>query len=549
MSPIAFFCAEYAIEENLHLYAGGLGVLAGDLVLEAGKQGLPFHAFGLYYHEHDPDPKAAGYQILKDQNEEEILVDIDIADRPILARTWVKSFQSAKLYLLDTNVSANSDEDKEITKVLYGPTKEVKIKQQLVLAIGGTRVLERLEINPAIYHLNEGHTALVILTLAISFLADNPTSSLVSALNVVKSKIVSSKHTILPGAGIYLEKNDFDALLAPFLTRHKISPEEVFALGTGLAHPDKFSTTKFLLAFSSRANCVSKIHCSYELGVHPNSPLIPITNGVFAPRWQAKSWHDKDLATLPDDQLLKLHLHNKEEMFQTMGVDFNPKFLTIVWARRITAYKRPELLISNLSRLTSLLTNPERPVQIIISGQAGRTDEEGQKTVAAVKKICGSAPCKGKIVYVPNYSILVAKTLVKGADVWLNTPQVGKEACGTSGMKSGLNGALQFSSNDGWVAENSWDDVGWVLPEENIHEKIYSIIETEIVPTYYLHADEWAARMRKTMTLVQEKYTTTTMLKNYLTELYFPEFSSSQSISSSASRSYSATPQSIAAAI
>jgi len=511
--PIAFFCLEYAIEDNLPLYAGGLGVLAGDYLLESGKQGVPFVGIGLFYHQHIPDPSTAGFSLLKNSNSKEVVLEIEIKDPPVLARVWEKTYGSAKLFLLDTNISQNSPELRKITEKLYDYEITNFLLQQLVLGIGGIKLLNILGIKPAVYHLNEGHTCFAIIGLLASKNSLSPPTEL----------IVSTKHTIFSAAGAYITRDFFNQLLGHFCFKNHLDIEKLFLLGSSELHPNHFSTTKFLLSYSRKANGVSKSHCFYESQVHPGSSLISITNGVNPDRWEAKDFKAK--TNLTDEEFWQIHQKNKLEMLKEIKKPFSPDILTLVWARRVTSYKRPLLIFSDLQRLTNILNNSNFPVQIIIFGQIKENDQEGIELENQIQEFCKNPNISQRVFFSSKYCLKISKKLVSGADVWLSSPEIGKEACSTSGMKSGLNGALQFSTNDGWVTEVNWKNLGWIIPENNVSNNLYAILEQQIIPLYYQRNEtnipiEWIKRMRKTRQLILRKYTTSRMLDDYWTKLY-----------------------------
>lgn len=466
-----YLCLEYATEDNLPIYAGGLGVLAGDLILEAGREGLDFVALGLFYScgfggEKESDPRESGFIL------EPITVPVEAGSEEITARVWSKKYGTARLFLLDAG---------NLTKFLYGPDQETMLKQQLVLGIGGVRLLQKLGINPRVYHLNEGHTALTILELA---------KGQTEAISQVCSRVVATKHTIFTGAGLHLTRGQLRSALALYIKRYNLDFDNFFALGTHPSHPEIFSTTNFLLKNAWRQNGVSHLHVVMEKTVHPNSRLIPITNGINLSRW------DQFPSRLKND------------------------ILTIVWARRFASYKRPELLFSDISHLKKIATSSRYPVKFIVAGKTNPTDQAGRELEDKIETLVKGAGLEDKITLVADYSLPLAKKLVAGADVWLNTPVPGQEACGTSGMKAGLNGALMLSTNDGWMAEVNWDGLGWILPGENTAEALYKTIETEIAPMYYGSPSQWHERSIRTRSLILDYFNTKRVLEDYESKLY-----------------------------
>lgn len=534
--PIVYFCAEYAVEGNLPIYAGGLGILAADLIWQARDDQIPWVAIGLFYQRGFGnghvrrsliDPKLAGFQLLTDNHGRPVQIPIDVYDRCVYARVWHHSYGTAHLYLLDTNSELNSLEDRLIAEYLYDERFERRLLQEVVLGVGGIKLLTELGITPRIYHLNEGHTSFAILALALDYLHEHPDAKTFGeAVAAVRTRIVGTKHTILPGAGLYFTKEQFRRVISCYFKKNKASFDEFFEIGRMPEDPVTFSTTKFMLEGSNRSSAVSTLHAFFEKEKHPHSPLIPITNGIYQERWRSTLWHGTEPT---DEELWRVHNALKQELityvFEKTRVRLRPDVLTIVWARRFAGYKRPHLLFSNLKRLSELANQPQTPVQFIIAGQAHPGDLEGNELIERILAYAKTPEFKDKIVYLPDYSLSLARILTQGADVWLNTPERGKEACGTSGMKSGLNGVLQFSISDGWVGEVDWIDKGWVLPELDIEEHLYNIIERDIVPAFYTRSEDglprsWVSRMRSTMETVETRYSLSRTIKDYFEKLY-----------------------------
>lgn len=543
--PVAFFSSEYAFDDTLPIYAGGLGVLAADFLQEAGAAGLPVAALGLFYekgfeaHLVDqtpvlPNPAANGLEILLDARGRELIVNMELDDHIVAVRVWRKIFGSVHLFLLDTNVETNQPADRAITANLYPSNFQTKLLQEIVFGVAGIKLLRQLGISPSIYHLNEGHTGFAALTLAVEYLHDHPEEKKFSeALRKVRPLIVATKHTILPGSGLFFTRDDFRNILAAYLKRHHIGFDDFCAIGSWEKNPDIFSMTKFLLQSASRASAVSRLHAIFEKTVHPDSRLFPITNGVNQRRWQipelADQAPDKNLS---DGKLWKVHAAYREKMAEMIhvrtGKKLDPQAMTVVWARRLAAYKRPTLLLSDPARLARLIQNRTRPVQFIIAGQANRADKEGLLLREKILHFSTQPEFFGRLLYLDNYSLQTAEYLTRGADLWLNTPERGKEASGTSGMKASLNGILQFTTPDGWADEINWQDIGWLLPDSEPENAIYDILEKEILPQFHERDEQglplkWLARMKKTINLVQNQYTTSRMLSEYISKLYFPD--------------------------
>jgi starch phosphorylase len=297
--------------------------------------------------------------------------------------------------------------------------------------------------------------------------------------------------------------------------------DDLMALG---GKPDGyFSTTKLLTSLGNHQSGVSEIHVREEKVAHPESKLIATTNGIYGRRWRAANL---ELAPrqLANDELNRLHGENRQVLLnyveEQTGTKLTPDRLTVVWARRMTAYKRPEFIISDLARLATLIHHETRPVQFIVAGTANPADAVGMDLVNRIISASNNDELKTGLAYVPRYNPMAARILVQGADVWLNTPIRGMEACGTSGMKASLNGALQFSTSDGWVDEIDLEAIGWELAEKAVPSDLYDVLEQHIAPLFYDEHAGWIAKMSANIELIEQQFTATTMLKNYYEKLY-----------------------------
>lgn len=510
-NPIAYFCSEYAFEVNPAMYAGGLGILAADYVFEAGDQNIPFVAIGLRYGKVIP----TGFGTLADELGP-ITIKIPVGVDSVRAKVWHRKLaKNVHILLLDTVIPSNSEDDQKITSHLYDINFFTRIKQQMVLGIGGVRLLKKLGISPRIYHLNEGHTACA----GIAVMVERPEDL---------GKIVGTKHTILSAAGLLIKRSDLDGFIGPYAKEFGIKFKEIFEKGKFELSQEFFSTTKLVMSLSVKKNAVSALHAIYEKKVHPHSTLISVTNGVYQKRWQAKELQTRP-PVLSDDELMKIKRKLRLDLFSYIesvsGKKLNPDIATLVWSRRIAGYKRPSLLFSDLPRLTEILSDTKRPLQCVISGKAAEGDVEGHDIVEKIIAFSNTPQVKGRVVYLPDYSVASAEKLTQGADIWLNTPELGKEACGTSGMKASLNGAIQCSVSDGWVDEVQWKGRGWTLPGDTntleTAEVLYDLLEHEILPCFYGDCEEsWTSRMRSTIELVEKDYTAKRMLQDYEKKLY-----------------------------
>ncbi len=510
-NPIAYFCAEYALDSDPSMYAGGLGILAGDYVLEAAGQNIPFIAIGLRYGKSIP----AGFVILENTS-----VEVPIGNEMIKAKVWHRSFSTnVHVLLLDTDTEENAEENRKVTSHLYDTDFYTRVKQQMVLGIGGIRLLSKLGISPKIYHLNEGHTAFAAVAIMVEKKAD-------------LGKIVATKHTILSEAGLQIKFSYLDNLIGTYCKEFGCSTKKVFDKGKFELNTDLFSTTKFVIVSAVKKNGVSALHTEFEKKRHPHSTLISITNGVYRKRWQASEFIAKSASfsaqasELSDTKLWNIKRKLKKELFDHIenvsGERLNTDICTLVWARRFAQYKRSHLLFSDVERLKNILLNPNTPLQCVISGKTHENDTEAENILEQIISFTKDPSVKGRVVYLPDYSILSAEKLTRGADLWLNTPELGKEACGTSGMKAGLNGALQCSVRDGWVGEVNWAGRGWIF---DTVEMLYDLLEHEILPCFYEDSAEaipskWIKKMRSTIELVEKSYTAERMLHDYEEKLY-----------------------------
>jgi glucan phosphorylase len=537
--PVAYFCSEYALTDRLPIFAGGLGVLAGDLVLEAVEQKIPLVAIGLFYHHGfgkqsaegqfglPLNPKDAGFKPLCEEGGEPVCLSASLDHRQLWFRVWERKYgKTVRVMLLDTDVPQNRPADRAITGYLYDPDTSDRLYQQLLLGVGGVKLLRHLKLEPRIYHLNEGHSCFVALELALEAARAHPeVKDFNQALELVRNKLVGTKHTIIPAAGSFYKKEMMYRALEEHCKSSRVNIDEVFKMGEGPELAEQFSNTKFFMRCCSKVNAVSKLHARLETMEHPESPLSPITNGVLVKRWLNKdikiSLGNKEL--WDSHQVIKHRLINwVNEHYKT---SFSPEILTVVWARRLAIYKRPGLIFSNPERLEELVNHEDYPIQFIIAGNANPYDVEGHAVMKEVIHQCLNPRFRGRLVYLSNYGLGIAKKLVTGADVWLNTPVRGQEACGTSSMKSGINGVLQCTTNDGWIDEVNWSKVGWIVPNRTAEEDVYNILGGQVVPEYYRRNSKgvptsWVARMKRTREVVLKYYTTERLWRDYQELLY-----------------------------
>ena len=602
---IAYFSMEYGLLDCMPIYSGGLGVLSGDHLKAASDAKMPLVGVGLLYQtgylsQHlDPDGWQQERVIVNDfyslpispvtyPDGTPMLVEVMLAGVNVFVKVWRIDVGRAKLYLLDTNIPENLDSGhRDITSQLYGGDLHKRIRQEIVLGIGGVRALTALGYEPTVYHMNEGHSAFLALE-RIRVLMATHSLNFAEALEASHTNNVFTTHTSVP-AGIDL----FDAGLmhqyfSEFCSEAGIPFEQL--LGLGRFHPhdpnEPFSMAVAAFKTSSYRNAVSLLHRTISQrmweGLWPSLPVweVPITsvtNGVHVASWingdfaslydqyLAPDWRDghgdpkmwEQIREIPLGELWEAHRRRKRQMVafvqeraaasavarrapasevNRLQEVLNPEALTIGFARRFATYKRATLLFRDSDRLKKILSHPTRPVQIVIAGKAHPLDTPGKSLIREIVHHSRQAELQGHIVFVEDYSIQVARELVGGVDVWLNTPRRGEEACGTSGMKAGINGVLNLSVLDGWFDEAEKESEGWAIgdrepysPErDDAHAAgLYSILEDEIVPLYYEHREqgvpvEWMERVTRSLEYVSSQFNCQRMVQQYLEQLYEP---------------------------
>ena len=596
---IAYFSPEFGVDGSLPQYSGGLGILAGDHLKSASDLGVPLTGIGLFYRagyfrqaigpdgwqrESYPllDPYGLGLTLLRDGESTPVEVSLTLPDARLLhARVWVAEIGRVPLLLLDSDTASNPDDLRGVTDRLYGGGGEHRLRQELLLGVGGVRALQAWcaitgRTEPDVYHTNEGHAGFQGWQ-RMSELITRHGLTFDEALAQVRASTVFTTHTPVP-AGI--DRFPVD-LIAAYLAGGLIpglDSERAVQLGRE-TYPGGdlavFNMAVLGLRLGQHANGVSLLHgrVSREMfgalwpGVDAEDvPITSITNGVHAPTWvhpalrqlsaaqfgdpatDAQDWTDRDAVS--DQELWQVRAQMKAELIAHARERIDPEastswasrlldpdILTIGFARRVPTYKRLTLMLRDRERLTRLLTDPERPVQILIGGKSHPADETGKQLIQQLVQFSQDPAVRERIVFLPDYDITLAKVLYPGCDVWLNNPLRPLEACGTSGMKAALNGALNLSIADGWWDE--WYDGrnGWVIPTANAvaseQERddaeaaaLYDLIEHQLVPTFYDREDgipvAWLAMVRHTMTDLGQKATSDRMVREYVQRLYQP---------------------------
>jgi starch phosphorylase len=564
---IAYFSAEFGFHESFPNYSGGLGILSGDHCKSASDLGLDFCAVTLLYRHgyFKQQINKDGYQegVSLNQNfhqlpvqevrlkDRPLLVAVDLVGRKVFAKVWQLAIGRIKLYLLDTDIPDNSAEDRLITAHLYGGDLEMRIRQEVVLGIGGIRALNEMNIQPEVYHMNEGHSAFLSLE-RIARLIEEDKLDFYSALQVVASSNVFTTHTPVPAGNDAFPRELMRSYFAKYPDRVKISFDEFFHFGQTSVNPtDAFSMTILALRTSRHANGVSALHGQVSRGLWKDVwagvpkdevPITSITNGVHTKTWLAPEFsalYDKYLGDwetrltdsefwrgvidIPDEVLWETHQRLKARLIEfvrhrvrvqreRLGESpdkirqvnrlLDPDILTIGFARRFATYKRGTLLFSDLDRLRKILHNADQPVQFIFAGKAHPKDEGGKKFIQDVYKFSRETDFENRIVFVEDYDTNIARRLTQGVDLWLNNPIRPLEASGTSGMKLPPNGGLNLSVLDGWWCEGYNGKNGWAIgaeitdPDADIEfqnevdiASLFHTLETKIIPLYYAKPD------------------------------------------------------------
>lgn len=604
---IAYFSAEYGLDETIPIYSGGLGILSGDHLKSASDLGIPLVAVGLlykngYFHQkingngeqeteyHDIDLHDLPINPVKNENGDDLIIYLKFPKRRIYLKVWQINVGRVKLYLLDSDIEKNNPEDRDVTLRLYGGDQEMRIRQEIVLGMGGVNLLTRaLKLEPTVYHMNEGHSSFLILELIKNVIKEKQVSFDV-ARDIVSSQTVFTTHTPVPAGNDIFPISLVEKYFKDFWPRLTISREEFLKLGMKPCEEleNGFNMGILALKVAGKKNGVSKLHgaVSRELfaDVWPDiaaneSPIDYVTNGIHTCSWLAPSlkqlynkylipyWQDKiqydyvweKVRNIPDDKLWNAHQARKEKLLSIVkdnvterlrrsGYNYedinaitskiNPNALTIGFARRFATYKRATLIFKDLERITQILNNADRPVQLIFAGKAHPADKQGQDLIKFIHDVSMMPQFKGKIFLLENYNIAMSRYLISGVDVWLNNPRRPMEASGTSGQKASVNGVVNFSVLDGWWAEGYNQKNGWRIGFNSDYESyeaqdvtdsqnIYETLEQKIIPAYYNKdkngiSKEWMDYMKESIVSTGGKYSTSRMLSDYTSKFYIP---------------------------
>jgi len=601
---IAYFSMEYGLSHILKIYSGGLGILAGDYLKEASDCNIDMTAIGFLYRygyftqtlspegQQIANYEAQNFSLLpltqmKNDDGSPMIIEVPYPERTVKAYLWKVAVGRINLYLLDTDNEMNSEWDRQITHQLYGGDWENRIKQEILLGIGGMLALKKLGIHKDVYHCNEGHAALMGLQRLVD-LVEEEGLNFNEALEVVRSSGLYTCHTPVPAGHDYFEEGLFYKYMSEYPARLGIEWKDL--IGLGRQNPDdnneKFSMSVFALNTCQEANGVSRLHG--EVSQKMFAPVWPgyfpeelhvsyVTNGVHMPTWAASEWkevYDKYFPhgwqqdqsnpkmwsaynDIPDQEIwaTRMNLKTKlieyirdkfrEDWMKSQGdpariiralTDMDANNLIIGFGRRFATYKRAHLLFTDLDRLDKLVNNPNYPVQFLFTGKAHPADGGGQGLIKRIIEISRMPQFLGKIIFLENYDMRLAKRLVSGVDIWLNTPTRPLEASGTSGEKAQMNGVLNFSVLDGWWCEGYVEGAGWALSEKRTYENqahqdqldaanIYRILENDIIPMYYAknskgYSPEWIQTIKNSVTKITPRFTTKRMMDDYFDRFY-----------------------------
>lgn len=537
---IAYFCAEYGLTHELPLYAGGLGILAGDTLKQAADDNVPLVAFGLLYRgdqmrqaispegwqteeNHGYDPVSMGLEHVY-KNEQPLFVKVQLADQLIWLRTWKKTLsEKVVLYLLDADTDQNQPHYRSLTRQLYFGDDTYQFEQQLLLGIGSLKLLRALQLEPTVYHLNEGRPALLHWEL-VSKIMSAEKLDYDAAREKAIQQTVYTNHTLVLAGNKQYDQEMVRQYAEPYAAHLNISVDAL--LQPGLTQNGSFSVSDCALNASRKANGVSQLHTELSKQNWPEHQWVNITNGIHLPTWQAEEIR----LVQPPDEIWPKHLELKqqtEEFVKTKtGYGYDPQQLVIGWARRLAGYKRLDALFRDIERLQAIVHDAQHPVQILIAGKVHQGNETGKEMLQTIIGLMQNE-LAGQVLFIPDYNMEVGQHLTRGVDIWLNTPEHGKEACGTSGMKAISNGVLQCTVADGWAAEVDINQIGWELDSEHIAESIYNTLEKQIVPAYYSQKKDglyhpsldWLEKMTKAIELA-EQFNAKHMLDGYLEKLY-----------------------------
>ncbi len=599
--PVAYFCAEYGLHNSIPIYAGGLGFLAGDILKESSDMGLNMIGVGFMYPEGYVRQKIrpdgwqedaseplnrdeAPIERVLDENGNHLIIQVPFINPTVYVAVWKVNIGKVSLYLLDTDIEQNDPWDRKISSHLYISDINQRLRQEIVLGIGGYSVLERLGIKYSILHLNEGHPAFAILERIRAKIESGTPKE--QAIQEVSQTSIFTTHTPLQAATDIFPFNLMEQYFSSYWEKLNMSREEFLGLGTNPDNPSSgFNMTVFALKMCNYRNAVSKRHQEVTKKIwhslwkdlpEEQVPIDYVTNGVHVPTWLAEEdmklydynlgedWFDiqddkriwEMIDKISNEQLWEIKKINKIRLFNYIreivrkrwvedridptvaiaeGILLDPDVLTIGFARRFTGYKRPDLIFYDLERVKNIITNKQKPVQIIFAGKAHPSDFEGKRILQKIFQYAHDPAFSGRIAFVEDYGEFLAKHMVHGVDVWLNNPLPPLEASGTSGMKAGINGTIHLSIADGWWVEGYNGKNGWIFGQNEVQgdrtkqdaEQLYSLLENQVIPLFYKRDDngipkEWIKIMKESMKSITPQFSARRMMKEYYSKFYLP---------------------------
>jgi starch phosphorylase len=609
--PIAYFCMEFGLHESFPIYAGGLGILAGDILKSASDMGIPVIGVGLLYkygyftqkidstgnqeelfiefeNHYTPVREA------RDKNGNPIYVEVKILDRTLKAKVWTIDIGITRAIFLDADIPENPEDLRSVTDELYVADRDKRIQQEILLGFGGIKALKALEIHPTIYHLNEGHSAFLIIARLQSLIKEKG-FSFSSAMAIIKNSTVFTTHTPVIEGNEHYPVDMMEKYLRREIESTGIPFDEFLRYGF-CEKKEIFWLPALAIRFSNFVNAVSHQHKGVSKrmwkGIFPNIhiseiPIDHVTNGVHISwvsehftelfnRHLGKTWLTsperleiwENLRKIPEEEIWHSHMENKrilvdylrnklatqyaEKGFSYITIEkltgaLNPDYLTITFARRFAPYKRPTLLLKNKERLKKIIKNENKPVQLIFAGKAHPADEKGQEMIKEIISFINDENLEDRVFFIENYDMSAARHLLWGSDVWLNTPEPEMEASGTSGIKAGMNGVLHLSTLEGWWIEGYNGKNGWAITEGRFHRnpefrasaeanQIYRLLEDEITELYYKRNKkgipvEWCEMMKESIISICSRFNMNLVLQEYLRKFYLPSWKEYERIS------------------
>ncbi len=602
---IAYLSFEFGLHESIPAYAGGLGILAGDHLKESSDMGLPLNAIGFIYNQgyfvqkisEDGWQETSNFYLdfnklpiipLYYEDGRKVMISVTLPGRDIHARIWKIQVGRNSLYLMDTTIDENSPYDQQLTAKLYTADLDTRISQEILLGIGGVRLMRELGINPNVWHMNEGHAAFLSLERCREIVASGKTFA--EAAEIVRKNDVFTTHTPVPAGNDRFPMWLMEKYFGSMWNELGLTSDQFLDLGKETTTwGDQFTMPILALKLSERSNGVSKLHGEVSRAMWhflwpdrkvEEVPISHVTNGVHSHTWVSRrigmvfdqylgnEWRDnlddaemwKKVEDIPDEVLWEVRRHQKRQLNSYIarsarrvwvtgskhpvqiiagGVLLEPDALTIGFARRFPTYKRGNLILRDYERLLRLLNNTDRPVQFVFSGKAHPADEAGKLILQQLYRAIKDAHTGGRMVFLEDYNMDIARHLVSACDVWMNTPRRPMEASGTSGMKAAMNGALNFSVLDGWWAEGYNGMNGWAIGTEQEYDSteaqddadalsLYETLENEIVPLYYDRKDiaapskGWMKMMKNAISTLSPMYSTRRMVGDYVRNMYIP---------------------------